>query len=380
MSATTVLRGITWNHTRGHLPMVATAQLFTETHPGVEITWDKRSLQAFADAPLADLVERYDLLVIDHPWAGYAAARGVLLALNEHIDAAFLADQRANQVGPSHDSYVIDGVQTALAIDAATPVASWRPDLLRDVPRTWDDVLALAGEGHVLMAGIPIDALMNFFMLCATLGEEPCRSAERVVSPAVGAEALVRLRELAQLCPPRIFGMNPIAVYQELSRKDATCFYCPFAYSYSNYARAGYAAHRLTFGDLVALHGAPLRSTLGGTGLSISARSPRRALALEYARLVASPAIQRTLYVASGGQPAHRGAWLDAEANRLTGDFFARTLPALDRAYLRPRYDGYLHFQDRGGEPVRDYLIRGGDISSVLRALDRLYAESITAT
>jgi multiple sugar transport system substrate-binding protein len=55
------LRGITWNHTRGYLPMVATAQRFAETHPGVEIIWEKRSLQAFADRDITELAQQYDL-------------------------------------------------------------------------------------------------------------------------------------------------------------------------------------------------------------------------------------------------------------------------------------------------------------------------------
>ena len=33
----TELRGITWQHTRGYLPMVATAQRFSELHPDVQI-------------------------------------------------------------------------------------------------------------------------------------------------------------------------------------------------------------------------------------------------------------------------------------------------------------------------------------------------------
>jgi len=48
----TVLRGIAWDHTRGFVPMVATAQRFHELHPEIEIRWEKRSLQAFADAPI----------------------------------------------------------------------------------------------------------------------------------------------------------------------------------------------------------------------------------------------------------------------------------------------------------------------------------------
>ncbi len=99
------LKGITWNHTRGFLPMVAAAQRFEELHPGVRISWEKRSLQEFADGPLVELGARYDLLVIDHPWAGFAAGSGVLAAMEDLLPPAFLADQAANSVGPSHESY-----------------------------------------------------------------------------------------------------------------------------------------------------------------------------------------------------------------------------------------------------------------------------------
>src|SRR5690242_19544496 len=121
-----VLRGITWNHTRGYLPLVATAQRFEELHPDVSIEWHRRSLQAFADAPIEELAKHFDLLVVDHPFAGRAAVGDVLLALDEHLPAAFLADQAANSVGASYPSYCYGEHLWALPIDAATPVASWR--------------------------------------------------------------------------------------------------------------------------------------------------------------------------------------------------------------------------------------------------------------
>ena len=141
------LRGMTWNHTRGYTPMVATAQRIAEAESGVEMMWEKRSLQEFADQPIDQLAERYDLLVIDHPWARIRRReRAVLLPLDEHLPASFLADQAANSVGPSHASYCFGGHQWALAIDAATPVASWRPDLIAagDLPRQWAELLQLA--------------------------------------------------------------------------------------------------------------------------------------------------------------------------------------------------------------------------------------------
>ena len=82
----TKLKGITWNHTRGLLPMVATAQRFTELNPGIEISWEKRSLQEFADASIEDLAKRFDLMVIDHPWTGFGADTKTILPLSERLN------------------------------------------------------------------------------------------------------------------------------------------------------------------------------------------------------------------------------------------------------------------------------------------------------
>ena len=71
----TILRGITWNHTRGYLPLVATAQRFSELNPGIEIVWEKRSLKAFEEYPVERLAADYDLIVLDHLFSGYAARR-----------------------------------------------------------------------------------------------------------------------------------------------------------------------------------------------------------------------------------------------------------------------------------------------------------------
>ncbi|WP_308639409.1 ABC transporter substrate-binding protein [Paenibacillus silvisoli] len=379
---TTVLRGITWNHTRGFLPKVATAQRFMETHPGVEIVWEKRSLQAFADEPIEHLAVQYDLLIIDHPWAGFAADKGILVPLEQHVTDAFLADQALHSVGRSHESYCFNGVQTAFAVDAATPVAAYRADLLAEagvqVPQTWEELLALAKRGKVAFAGIPVDTLMNFYMLCATQGEEPFQAEGRVVSEQIGVQALEQLRELTSLCTEEMLNWNPIRVYEAMSGGDAIA-YCPFAYGYSNYSRQGYAPHVLHFTDLVSLgsHG-PLRSTLGGTGISVSARSKHAALAVQYAVYMTSPEVQRTVFAEAGGQPGHRSAWVNEELNRRTNGYFQATLPALDRAYLRPRYSGYLDFQDHAGDVVRDYVIKGGRPQQALEQLDRLYRQSVT--
>ena len=213
MAHSAALTGITWNHSRGYLPLVATAQRFMDRDPGVTIDWQKRSLQAFADEPIERLAERFDLIVIDHPFAGYAAARPTLVPLDEHLPDGYLADQAANSVGPSHASYNYGGHQWALAIDAATPVSSWRPDLLAryqvELPRTWEDLLALARRGLVALPAIPIDSLMSFYMLCLALGEEPFVCAEAVVSREIGVAALEAVRELVTPLRAGLLGAQP---------------------------------------------------------------------------------------------------------------------------------------------------------------------------
>ncbi len=374
------LKGITWNHSRGFTSMVATAQRFSELHPNVEILWEKRSLQAFADEPIDQLAKRYDLLVIDHPWAGFAARHRVILPLDQHLPGEFMKDQAQNTVGRSHESYSSGGHQWALAIDAATPVAASRPDLFKanglSIPETYDDLLDLSKKGLVIMPGIPQDTLMNFYMMCCTLGEDVCTGEEEVVSPDIGVEALKLLRALVVKMDPQIFDWNPIRVYEAMTQTDKY-LYCPWAYGYSNYSRSGYASKLLHFHDMVDIGGkGKAISTLGGTGLAVSAQCREIEMAMHYAQYVASPECQQSVFFGGGGQPGHRSSWTDGHTNALTADFFKNTLPALDRSFLRPRYNGHMYFQDRAGAPIRDYLINGGEEKALLDQLNRLYIKS----
>jgi multiple sugar transport system substrate-binding protein len=368
-----LLRGITWKHTRGLLPMLATAQRFEETHPGVRISWETRSLQSFAHEPIEMLAQRYDLMVIDHPSCGRAAAKGFLMPLDEVIPASFLRDQEQHSTGQSYFSYDYDGHLWALPIDTATPVSMYRRDLLRmaghALPSTWEEMMELARNGLVVVPGLAIDSLMNFFMLSLALGEEPFITKGCVVSEPVGVEAMRRLRELLQLCPAECMDANPIAIWNRLAQSEHAA-YCPFAYGYSNYSRKGYGENLVEAGELVAFNGAPLRSTLGGAGLAISRRCNELTTAVAYAQYVSAEQCQKALYFDSGGQPGHRAAWIDAEVNRRSNGFFERTLPALDRAWVRPRFDGYLEFQSKAGELLHGYLRLGGDEAAVMKAMN----------
>lgn len=373
-----ILKGITWNHSRGYIPMIATAQRFMELNAGVQISWSKRSLQDFADKPIGQLAEDFDLLVLDHPWIGYGAEEKKFLPLDKLLSTDFLEDQKANSVGKSFESYVYDDQTWAIPIDAATPVASFRPDLMKKhglaVPGTFDQLLDLARQGKVIMPGIAIDTLMNFFMFCASLGEEPFLVQGQVVSEKSGLQALALYKSLTDRIDPLCFGLNPIKVYERMSTTD-DYLYCPFAYGYSNYARTGYTKSKLQFTDIVSLESTtaqPMTSTLGGTGLAISSRCVHKETAIQYLEYVASADCQEGLYFDSGGQPAHLKAWHSPCSNIATDQFFINTLPALKRAYLRPRHNGYIHFQDHGGDIIRNYLMQGGNPREVLLQLHQL--------
>ncbi len=374
------LKGITWNHTRGLLPMVATSQRFTELNPGIEISWEKRSLQEFADASIEDLAKRFDLLVIDHPWTGFGAHTNAILPLSDYLSPKYIKDQEINTVGRSYGSYVFSDKLWALPIDAATPVASARLDILEKqglkVPKTYDDLLALAKKGFVAFAGIPVDVLMSFYMYCCSLGEAPFQSQEKVISAETGTKALQMFRELAQLIDPANFNRNPIQVYEEMINSDEIA-YCPFAYGYSNYSRMGYSKNLLHFYDLVKLNDQPMISSLGGTGLAVSSFSQHIPEAIKYAEFTGSSQVQQNIFADNGGQPGHLQAWKSDRINQLTHDYFKNTLPALERAFLRPRYSGHMYFQDHAGDVVRDYLMKGGNEEAVLAEMDALYLKSL---
>ncbi|MEM6884328.1 MAG: extracellular solute-binding protein [Verrucomicrobiota bacterium] len=380
MTKDIILKGMTWGHSRGFTSAVATAQRFNELHPNVDVRWSKRSLQEFADQSLSDLSAQFDLLIIDHPWAGYAATTGILLPLNQYLSNAYLADQAANSVGHSHESYHFNGNQWALAIDAAAPVSAYRPDLLRNadtgIPRTFDELIALGKKGLVCCPSIPLDVYGNFLNLCVAADAKIFPNEVEVVDSEAGIVALERLKQLADVVPPQFFELNPIQTMEVMSKTDEFA-YAPYTYGYTNYSRRGYAANLIKFGDVIGFEwDKPGATMLGGTGLAISAKCEHRREAVQYAEYMASPETQCGLFFESGGQPGHRSAWLDEELNRATSDFFTNTLPTLDRAFVRPRYPGYLDFQDRAGDPIHEFLREGGKAVDVLETVNTLYRET----
>ncbi|HEV8282949.1 MAG TPA: extracellular solute-binding protein [Chitinophagaceae bacterium] len=376
-----ILYGITWGHTRGIMPLLAVSQRYHELYPDIEIRWEKRSLQEFADFPIEQLTTNFDLLIIDHPWVGCAAATNCVLPLNNYLSGQYLQDQSENSVGLSHHSYNYDHQQWALAIDAATPAASYRKDLFEKnkcaLPKTWDDVLELAVAGKVAVPAIPIDLLMNFYTFCMAHGKEPFQRDNEIIEEEMGLLAIEKMKELYSMVNKKMFTYNPIAVAELMSSED-DYWYCPFAYCYSNYSRTGYSKNLLYYTDVVSVNGNKLKTTIGGTGLAVSAFGKHIDTAIHFAQMVASGECQRTLYVQNGGQPGHRSAWTDVEANQLTHDFFKNILPIMENGYVRPRYNGYLFFQDHAGIPLQKCLLGNIDAKATLNEMNKIYQQSIS--
>jgi multiple sugar transport system substrate-binding protein len=365
------LHGITWDHPRGYAPLHASIEQYA-AQTGVRVSWKARSLKDFGDAPIDALARDFDLLIIDHPHMGLGLQSGCLLPLDAHLPPETLAALAAQSAGLSHASYTYGGHQWALANDAAMQASAYRPDLLdAPFPDDWDGVIRLgervrASGRWVAVPLCPTDAICSFLTLCASLGDPPAGGAA-LVDAAVGRAALALLLAFARVAHPESLDWNPIRMLDRMSSSGEIA-YCPLSFCYTNYARDGYAPHRVHFRTIPGVKGA----ILGGAGIAVSAYTRHPAEACAYAAWISSADVQRGLYVEAGGQPGNRLAWEDDHANALTHDFFRDTLPTLDAAYLRPRWNGWHLFQEQAGDLLHA-MLRRGEVGAALDELFRLY-------
>src|SRR5262249_52102819 len=79
--------------------------------------------------------------------------------------------------------------------------------------------------------------------------------------------------------------------------------------------------------------------------------------------------VQAELVPRAGGQPAARVAWESGAVNAACGGFYRHTRVTLDWAWVRPRFAGWIAFQERGSAVVRRGLRRRSAPIQVLRRL-----------
>jgi multiple sugar transport system substrate-binding protein len=343
---TTVLRGMTWEHDRGFGSVVAAAAAYRAVRPDVEVRWEFRSLQAFADHPIDQLVDDFDLLVIDHPHIPLAAEQGLFAVLDGVGHDDELAVLATQSVGRSHESYQHLGHQWGLATDAAAQVAAFRPDLIAEPPRDWPAVLELAREGRVLWPAKPIDAFSSLVTVAANAGAPPISGSGLFLPEQDALAAFDLLHQLAALVPSENLAWNPIQVADALTDGDRFA-YSPLLFGYTNYSRLDFRTHRLRYVDIPSGPRGVAGALLGGAGIAVSARSSALAEARDHAFWLASAEVQAGVYFDGGGQPGNAVAWDDDRTNELTLDFFRGTRATLEGAYLRPRTAQYIELQDR---------------------------------
>lgn len=384
---TVSLAGLTWDHPRGYSPLLAGAPEYEKQNPGVQIHWDRRTLREFGEAPLEQYVSRYDLIIVDHPFVGFAAAHDVLIDLSPLISDAEKLHLKQDSVGPSWQSYWYANGLWAFPIDAATQVASYRPDLLCQFspypPGSLDTVIELGKEARksgkfVIVPACPTDAISLFFTLTANLGHPITEDADPFVELSVARSVLERLHELILVAHPCSVDWNPIQVYEFMISSDQA-IYCPFGFGYSNYSRQGLSP-KLKFVDAPAAGSCGCAGTmLGGTGVAISSTSSHRDEALAYAKWLVTPEHQRGTYFREGGQPASLAAWTNCEVNLASDDFFRGTLRALQSAYVRPRFDGFVRFFEAAGIEINRCLRGECNDDQLIEWLNHRYSASQNA-
>ncbi|WP_380056166.1 hypothetical protein ACFE33_01925 [Falsihalocynthiibacter sp. SS001] len=361
------LKGVTWDHPRGFDPVVAASKEYA-ARTGLDISWDKRSLQAFADEPITDLAERYDFIVLDHPHVGQVAATGALLPLPVPTDSEA-------SLGGSAESYVWNDQCWAYAVDAACQMAAFRPDMQTPRPAYWDD---LGDDGakdfRLLTPLLPVDAFDTFMTIVAGRGGEimPHNPSE-FVSSDNGMYALDVLRRLYVLGPDEQVDMNPIKVLEILAENDE--FACsPCLFGYVNYAREGFRANRIRYFDLPLCKGFNLpRAILGGAGIGVSARTELPSKAVEFAQWITSQTVQSGVYFENNGQPAHRKTWIDKSEGSDAVGFFGGGFQTIDNAWTRPRDVWFLGFVDHICEIMPNFFRKNIPSEDFLRQVNKLY-------
>lgn len=365
---------MTWNHSRGYDPLVAASATW-EARTGQAIAWDQRSLQDFESYPVEELARRYDLIVIDHPHVGQIADSGCLIALDTVIDPATLAAIAAGSIGGSYESYGWNGHQWALPVDAAAQVQAWNPACIAAPLTDWRALAALAADGRASLPLRPPHSLMSLFTLCGLTGVTLAPD-DAILLPAGATRAYDLLAALAARIDPAAYDMDPIAMLELMARPGARLAVTPLIYGYVSYAMAGFRPAPIRFADIPALDHGPAGSTLGGTGMAVSAYAGDPAGAAAFAAWVAGGAVQRDLVARRGGQPGHADAWDADDVNLAASDFYRATRATLDRAWVRPRHKGYMAFQHAASERLNAALRAGEPADRAIAALNRLWRDS----
>ncbi len=367
------LRGMAWDHPRG-LASVQACNDLVESKFGVTVEWTARSLLQFGDQHVREFAEQHDLMVIDHPHVPDGAADGALVPMEDLLSGEQMEVLARESAGPSHESYRFQGKIWALALDAATQVSVFRPDLVDGVPPFWSDIMRDAKKGKVLWPHKPVDAFSTFATLSAQKGS-PIGASEEFLSSNITFEVMEFMLEFARCVPDWCRSSNPFEISEKLVESSEFWYAAPL-YGYTNYSRSGFRPVLLRYDDVPSFDGRATGSQLGGAGIAVSAHSGQKELAGKVAAYLASADAQNGPYTELHGQPGNLRAWLSPRMNNLTADFFRNTLRSIEGAWVRPRIIGWPDFQFEVSQIIHESLTQGAfdnnNFDEMLRHRDRL--------
>jgi multiple sugar transport system substrate-binding protein len=375
--------GLTWDHPRGYSALAAAAARIDMNRDGFALSWHKQPLEGFEAHPIADLCARYDLVVLDHPHVGEAVAAKCLRPLEALFSADEISALETDTIGPCLSSYKYEGQHWALPLDAATQVMAYRADLIDgEVPVTWDQVIALSERTPVALSLAGPHAALSFQSIATALGEPPAqRSPELFVSQETGAAVLEIMARLASRSPASVWSLNPIGILGHMAQSRAVAL-CPLIYGYVNYASPAQPDMApISFANAPRkVAGGRPGSTLGGTGIGISTRCKPSEELLNHLRWLLSEGAQSVFIPSHDGQPSRRSSWHNAAVNERWNNFYERTAETLERAYVRPRFNGAIAFQTRCSQLIRDGLAERRPHRAVLDDIQSAYSQALVAS
>ncbi len=368
-----------WNHPRGYEPLIAVSGEFKKRNPNVSINWDVRSLKEFGDMPIERLIERYDLITIDHPYMGQADKNGLLLKLEEQLSDDVLSTLEKQSLGSCFWSYRYNKHIYALPIDAAALVAAYRKDKIEEtrlsLPETREELKSFYGKVpagfSVAWALSPTDIWCTFLSLCAQNAGAGFIRNHRI-DTSVGSQVLDEIKFHLDFLHPESINWNPIQILDRMGDEEEI-IYSPFLFGYTNYSRFGYTKNLVHFANSPLGVKKNISTILGGVGLAVSAKSTNPSMASKFVGFVAGAEIQEGIFTFNGGQPGNKLAWQSIENNQLCNNFFNNTISTVENAYIRPQHPSWNLFQEQGADLIHEGVIKNRNSKKIMSELNTLY-------
>lgn len=376
------LKGITWDHPRGYDSIVAASEVFHNQNDEIRVNWDIRSLKEFGDLPISNLIDKYDLLMIDHPFVGEAHEQNLLLPLQDVMSAVFLIEQSTSHISECYSSYTYNNHQYAIPIDAAAQFSAYNKLSIStsSIPQNWSDYLHeiknLRFRNKVVWPLCPTDLWCSFFTLAAQIGNQKAEDVfnQDGLNLEIGRESFEYLKQLIEPLREQCWSLNPIGALDLLS-KGQNYGFSPLLFGYSNYGRKGMGNVR--FLNVLNLPNQPPISLMGGVGIAVSSKTKFKDEIATYLSFIMKDSVIAESYFNSGGQPSLESVWNSDEHNRKTSNFFSNTKDTISNAYIRPRIPGFNSFQEQASLFIHEHF-RSANMITLVDSVNEIFKTNCT--